>query len=125
MSDLKLVAPDQPTPLEKLLMDAVSHEQPSGDQRARVRHALGLAPILAVPLAVKPPLKPTWHVFAKAAAGAVVVAGAVAGFLFLRAPSAPNPLHPTPVAAPVPAPVAAPVPAPVVDPAAPPVIQAD
>jgi hypothetical protein len=118
MSDLKLVAPDQPTLLEKLLMDAVSHEQPSADQRARVRHALGLAPILALPAAAKPALKPSWHAFAKLAAGGAALAGAVAAVLFLRAPQTPNPLHTTPPstpqvatipAAPVVAPAAAPV----------------
>lgn len=42
MSDLKLVA-DQPTPLERLLLDAAANESPSFEQRMRVRQALGLA----------------------------------------------------------------------------------
>jgi len=42
MSDLKLVPPDQPTPFEQRLLDAVVNESPSAEQRARVRLALGL-----------------------------------------------------------------------------------
>ena len=41
MSDLKLVAPDQPTPLEQRLLDAVANESPSAEQRMRVRLAIG------------------------------------------------------------------------------------
>ena len=47
MSDLKLVAPDQPTPFERMLLDAVANEAPSAEQRMRVRQALGL-PALAI-----------------------------------------------------------------------------
>lgn len=43
MSDLKLVAPDQPTPLEQLLLEAAASESPSDAQRTRVRQALGLS----------------------------------------------------------------------------------
>jgi hypothetical protein len=52
MSDLKLVAPDPPTPLERMLLDAVAKESPSAEQRLRVRQALGLpaVPLLAEPL---------------------------------------------------------------------------
>ncbi|HEY4160384.1 MAG TPA: outer membrane protein assembly factor BamD [Polyangiaceae bacterium] len=127
MSDLKLVAPDQPTPLEKLLMNAVSNEHPSADQRARVRLALGLAPIVAVPAAIQPALKSSWRVFAKVAVGGAAVAGAVAAVLFVRAPHVPTPLPVTPTHVATPPVVAAPepVPAPLAADPAPPVIQAD
>lgn len=50
MSDLKLLPPDQPTALERRLLDAVAQEGPSAEQRMRVREALGLAnPSIAPP----------------------------------------------------------------------------
>jgi TolA-binding protein len=49
MSDLKLVAPDQPTPLERVLLDAAANESPSLEQRMRVRQALGLPALPALP----------------------------------------------------------------------------
>src|SRR5689334_6461621 len=51
MSDLKLVAPDQPTALEQQLLNAAANESPSAEQRLRVRLALGLP-------AVPPPFTP-------------------------------------------------------------------
>jgi hypothetical protein len=48
MSNLKLVA-DDPTPLEKLLLEASRAEQPSSEHKARLRVALGLGLPGAVP----------------------------------------------------------------------------
>ena len=123
MSDLKLVAPDQPTPLERLLLDAAAKEAPSAEQRARVRQALGLP---ALPVA--PPTSPL-----RARRGltlgkaALVLSGSAAlvGLLFAvsRQPKSPPPSAapvrsaptvqalsqplPEPVTVPQPAPVAA------------------
>ena len=91
MSDLKLVPPDQPTPFEQRLLDAVANESPSAEQRARVRQVLGLP-------AVAPPVAPHGASAApvgrralllKAGAGLIVVSGAMlALFLVLgRKPS--------------------------------------
>ena len=52
MSNLKLV-PDQPTPLEKLLLDASRNEMPSAEHKANLRAALGLG--VALPLSLPPP----------------------------------------------------------------------
>jgi len=71
MSDLKLVAPDQPTPLERLLLDAATNESPSVEQRMRVRAALGLA-VMTMP----PP--PVARVGRIASLGKVAIGGAVA-----------------------------------------------
>lgn len=54
MSNLKLVA-DEPTPLEKLLLDASRAEQPSHEHKAKLRAALGLGLPLSGPLAAPPP----------------------------------------------------------------------
>ena len=54
MSNLKLV-PDDPTPLEKLLLDASRAEQPSDDHKTRLRTALGIGLPLSSPLSVPPP----------------------------------------------------------------------
>ncbi|HEX7453989.1 MAG TPA: outer membrane protein assembly factor BamD [Polyangiaceae bacterium] len=51
MSDLKLLPPDPPTPLERLLLDAAANEAPSVEQRLRVRQALGLPTAVVVPTA--------------------------------------------------------------------------
>jgi hypothetical protein len=51
---LKLV-PDDPTPLEKLLLDASRTEQPSDDHKARMRALLGIGLPLSGPLAAPPP----------------------------------------------------------------------
>jgi hypothetical protein len=53
---LKLV-PDDPTPLEKLLLDASRAEQPSDEHKARMRAMLGFGLPLSGPLAA-PPLAP-------------------------------------------------------------------
>jgi hypothetical protein len=75
MSDLKLVAPDQPTALERLLMGAVANEAPSAEQRMRVRQALGLPSVVVAPA-------PMAHVgraatLGKAAIGGMLMASAV------------------------------------------------
>jgi hypothetical protein len=58
MTHLKLVA-DEPTPLEKLLLDASRAEQPSSEHKARLRAALGLGLPLSGPLdAPAPPAAP-------------------------------------------------------------------
>jgi hypothetical protein len=49
MSDLKLVPPEKPTPLEQRLLDAAANEAPSAEQRMRVRLALGLPPVASAP----------------------------------------------------------------------------
>jgi hypothetical protein len=54
MSNLKLV-PDDPTPLEKMLLDASRAEMPSEDHKARLRAALGIGVPLSGPLAAPPP----------------------------------------------------------------------
>ena len=54
MSNLKLV-PDDPTPLEKLLLDASRAERPSNDQKARMRALLGIGLPLSGPFAAPPP----------------------------------------------------------------------
>ncbi|HWZ89936.1 MAG TPA: outer membrane protein assembly factor BamD [Polyangiaceae bacterium] len=76
MSDLKLVAPDQPTPLERLLLDAAANEAPSAEQRIRVRAALGLS-VMTVP---PPPAARVGRIatFGKVAIGGVVAASAIA-----------------------------------------------
>lgn len=74
MSDLKLVAPDQPTALERQLLNAAANESPSAEQRMRVRQALGLP---AVPAAAPPALK--------AGRRALVVKGATGGLVVISA----------------------------------------
>lgn len=54
MSNLKLV-PDDPTPLEKLLLDASRAETPSEDHKARMRAVLGIGLPVSGPLAAAPP----------------------------------------------------------------------
>ena len=49
MSDLKLLPPNPPTPLERLLLDAAASEAPSPEQRLRVRQALGLPSVTTAP----------------------------------------------------------------------------
>ena len=75
MSDLKLVAPDQPTPLERMLLDAVANESPSAEQRMRVRQALGLPAVaLVAPSVLSAGRRALWL---KAGAGLVVLSGAL------------------------------------------------
>jgi hypothetical protein len=78
MSDLKLVA-DQPTPLERLLLDAAANESPSAEQRMRVRAALGLSALTAPP----PPVAQAGRAAAlgKAAIGGVIAASAIAALI--------------------------------------------
>jgi hypothetical protein len=122
MSNLKLV-PDEPTPLEKMLLDASRSELPSEDHKARLRAALGLGVPLSGPLAAPTPTRAPAP--APAAANSAwlgklafgVAALALAGaLLFTRGGSAPAPAV-TPVKAPVaemPKPLAEPVAVPVV-----------
>ena len=79
MSDLKLVAPDQPTALERQLLNAAANESPSAEQRMRVRQALGLP---AVPAAPPPALKTGRRalVVKGAASGLVVISAALLWF---------------------------------------------
>jgi hypothetical protein len=130
---LKLV-PDDPTPLEKMLLDASRAELPSEDHKTRLRAMLGIGVPLSGPLAAPPPassaapspqaaasLAPP--VVAKSATAAKVAVGlgivAVAGALWLTRERDVAPVPPPPVVVPV-APVAA-VPAPVL-PASPAVV---
>ncbi|MEO6603210.1 MAG: outer membrane protein assembly factor BamD [Polyangiaceae bacterium] len=52
MTDLKLVAPDQPTAFERQLLDAAINEAPSAEHRMRVRLALGLPAVATAPPSV-------------------------------------------------------------------------
>jgi len=80
MSDLKLVSPDQPTALEQRLLDAATNESPSAEQRLRVRLALGLPPVVPVPLPVAPVGQRA--LLLKAGGGLAVVSVAVLALLF-------------------------------------------
>ncbi len=122
MSDLKLVAPDQPTPLERMLMESVKNEGPSVEQRMRVREALGLSVVALVPPAAAPKASARVSTAGKIAIGSVIGASAIAALIFsglLHKPSAPaSTVVPAPavvVTAPVvaalpPEPVASPLP---------------
>ncbi len=74
MSDLKLVAPEKPTALERQLLDAAANESPSAEQRLRVRQALGLPAVPAAPPAAL-----------EAGRRALVVKGAASGLLVISA----------------------------------------
>jgi Outer membrane lipoprotein len=90
MSDLKLVAPDQPTPLERLLMSAAQNEVPSAEQRMRVRAALGLPPV-----AVMPPAAVEWGrraALLKLAAGGLIVVSAAVVLLLTGVGRSPQPV---------------------------------
>ncbi|HXK16839.1 MAG TPA: hypothetical protein VNG33_03460, partial [Polyangiaceae bacterium] len=131
MSNLKLV-PDQPTPLEKLLLDASRAETPSEDHKAKLRAVLGIGLTLSGPVSVPPAAgavsgtqvgaggaapsaaggaaaatKST--TFAKAAFGVAAVA-LVGAFMLLQKPAAQAPsapVGPAPVRVAATAPVAA------------------
>jgi hypothetical protein len=94
MSDLKLVSPGKPTPLEQRLLDAVANESLSADQRARVRLALGLAAVAPTPMLVAGSGRRA--LLLKAAGGLVVVsAGMLALFLAMgHEPRAGNAIAP-------------------------------
>jgi TolA-binding protein len=79
MSDLKLVSPNQSTAFEQRLLDAVAHEAPSAEQRARVRLALGLPAI--VPAAVPVASVGRRALVLKTAGGLIVVSVAVIALL--------------------------------------------
>jgi hypothetical protein len=130
VSNLKLV-PDQPTPLEKLLLEASRAELPSEDHKARLRAALGIGLPVAAPLSqppassthplqpaspASPSLPPAAGAVGKSATAAKVALGvavaALAGaFAFSRSSEpAPAPAKPI-VVTEAPAPAAAPPPA--------------
>ncbi|HYP77204.1 MAG TPA: outer membrane protein assembly factor BamD [Polyangiaceae bacterium] len=117
MSDLKLVSPDQPTPLERRLLDAVANESPSAEQRMRVRLALGLPAVAPAPVLVAPVGRRA--LLLKAAGGLVVIsAGVLALFVGLaHQPSAVQP-RVQPLSNPQPASAASVVPPVVAPPAA-------
>jgi hypothetical protein len=104
MSDLKLVAPDQPTPLERLLLDAAANEAPSAEQRMRVRAALGLSAMTVPPPAVQGARAGRFVTLGKAAIGGAIVASAVVAFLFAvgRKPASHSAAAAAPTLAPVP-----------------------
>jgi len=76
VSNLKLV-PDDPTPLEKILLDASRAEQPSLEHKAKLRAALGIG----LPLSVPPPVSTTSPVQPAAASPTTAAAAAPAGTL--------------------------------------------
>lgn len=111
MSNLKLV-PDDPTPLEKLLLDASRAEAPSEDHKARMRAVLGIGLPLSGPLAAPPPAStqtaaslappPTAlgsATAAKVALGAGAIALLGAALWFSRQPSPPELVPPPTIAA--------------------------
>lgn len=91
MSDLKLLPPDPPTALERLLLDAATNEAPSAEQRLRVRQALGLPAAVVFP-AVQPGRS---AVLVKAVIAGAVVVGAALVFVL----SGPGRTVPAPVSA--------------------------
>jgi len=116
MSDLKLVA-DQPTPLERLLLDAAANESPSAEQRMRVRAALGLSAMTAPPPSVARAGRIA--TLGKAAIGTAIVASAVIALMLSgvgRKPVARTAVALTPTSAPSPAPELHPAAEPVVSP---------
>jgi hypothetical protein len=118
MSNLKLV-PDDPTPLEKLLLDASRTELPSEDHKARLRAMLGIGVPMSGPVAAPPPpaIAATGNAstaaksasLGKVALG-VGLAALIGAFAFTRHPNtAPTPIAKPRVVAPVVvAPIAAP-----------------
>jgi hypothetical protein len=126
---LKLV-PDEPTPLEKMLLDASRNELPSAEHKAKLRAALGIglplslppppastavptAPAASSPTAAPVAVATQSTVAAKVAVG--VGALAVAGVLWFTQGSEPSPVVPAKAPA---AAQAVQAPAPVVAPAA-------
>jgi hypothetical protein len=120
VSNLKLV-PDDPTPLEKMLLDASRAELPSEDHKARLRAVLGIGAPLSGPLAAPAPATPTAAppavAVAKSATAAKVALGlgalAVAGVLWLTRERDEAPVPPPPVVAAAEPVVVTPPPAPV------------
>ncbi len=130
MSNLKLV-PDDPTPLEKMLLDASRAELPSDEHKARMRAMLGFGLPMSGPLAAPPPAVASGQAAAAGASpgtaaksatlGKVAVGVGVAALIGAFAFTRPQSVAPAPVAKPlVVAPVAAaPVAPPAVQDAAP------
>lgn len=126
MSNLKLV-PDDPTPMEKMLLDASRAEQPSDEHKARMRALLGIGLPLSGPLAAPPPVAPAqvaasmapsaaaasagkWATLGKVAVGVGVLA-LIGAVVLTHEPAAPvaTPTPAAPLKAPVVPEVAAPV----------------
>jgi hypothetical protein len=122
VSNLKLV-PDDPTPLEKMLLDASRAELPSDDHKARLRAVLGIGAPLSAPLAAPAPATPPAAAVAKSATAAQIALGlgalAVAGVLWLTRERAEAPVPPPPVVAAAEPVAVAPAPAPVLSAAEP------
>lgn len=110
MSNLKLV-PDEPTPLEKLLLDASRNEMPSAEHKANLRAALGLGISLAPPTSSASPTVASAPLASAPIAAPMVAVGratatttakiavglgalAVAGALWLTSGSDPAPVAP-------------------------------
>jgi hypothetical protein len=127
VSNLKLV-PDDPTPLEKMLLDASRAELPSEDHKARLRAMLGIGVPLSGPLAAPAPapaaapatqaaasMAPPAAAVAKSTTAVKVAVGlgivAVAGALWLTRERDMAPVPPPPVVTPVAAAPAPPLPA--------------
>jgi hypothetical protein len=118
VSNLKLV-PDDPTPLEKMLLDASRAELPSEDHKARLRAVLGIGVPLSVPLAAPPPASAAipatqTAAVAKSTTAAKVAAGlgilAIAAALWFTRERDVAPTPPPPVVAAVPPIAVAPAP---------------
>jgi len=75
VSNLKLV-PDDPTPMEKMLLDASRAEQPSAEHKARMMALLGIGLPLSGPLAAPAPLAPGQAAASMAPTAAAAAAGA-------------------------------------------------
>ena len=78
MSNLKLV-PDDPTPMEKMLLDASRAEQPSDEHKQRMMALLGIGLPLSGPLAAPPPAAPAQAAASMAPATGAAAAAAGAG----------------------------------------------
>jgi hypothetical protein len=121
VSNLKLV-PDDPTPLEKMLLDASRAELPSEDHKARLRAVLGIGVPLSGPLAAPAPAQatptaaPPAAAVAKSTTAVKVAVGlgtlVVAGMLWLTRETDVTSVPPPPVVAAVAPVVAAPAPVP-------------
>jgi len=112
MSDLKLVSPNQPTAFEQRLLDAVTQEAPSAEQRARVRLAMGLPAIAPAPVPMAPVGRRAWVL--KAGLGLIVASAAMVGlFTVVGRKATPADAPATPIIAP-PASPAAPIADPVI-----------
>ncbi len=99
MSDLKLISGNEPTAFERQLLDAVTKEFPSAEQRLRVRQALGL-PSISVAPAPAAAVGQGSAIVKAAVGGALLISGAAA-LWFLSSSAGPS--EPTQVEKPAPA----------------------